>query len=261
MSQLDLFRLDGKVALVSGASRGIGEAIALALGDAGAMVVCTSRNLDASAQVAQAIQARGGKASALKFDVGDHASIAPTVEKIVAEHGGIDILFNVAGINKREPVVDVTPETYDQIMDVNLKGAYFTCQAVGRQMIKQGRGGKIVNIASLTSHSGLPKVSVYGATKGGVLEITRIMAAEWGPHNIQVNAISPGYIMTELTRSVWTQEHMVNWLKQVAPAGRVGLPEDMVGPALLLASKAGDYITGQTIIADGGVLSSLMWPL
>lgn len=256
-----MFDLTGKVALVSGGSRGIGRGIAEGLAAAGATVVLAARDEGALAQAAAAIQAQGGRAGYKVLDVLDTGAIPAVVGAVVAEYGRIDILVNAAGVNRRVPYTEVPESDYDWIMGINMKGAYFLGQAVGRHMVERGGGGKIINITSLNSHISLPKVSVYAASKGGVLSLTRAMAAEWGRHGIQANAISPGFIYTDLTKNVWDRPDMQAWLAQAAPAGRVGTVADCVGAAIFLASAASDYINGQYIIVDGGLLGTLQWPL
>ena len=256
---LDSFSLEGRVALVVGASRGIGRAIAIGLAEAGATVALSARSEAALDDVAREIADRGGpRASVVPLDVSKTSSIAPAVDQIREEHGRIDVLHNVAGINIREPVFEVSEEDYDSVMDTNLKGLYFTCQAAGSVMAEQGQG-KIVNIASLTSAIGLSNATVYTATKGAVSQLTKGLAMEWARYHIQVNAIAPGFIETDLIRRLWRPE-MFEWAQRETPAGRLGQPEDVVGLAVFLSSPASDFVTGQTIFVDGGFLAGRKTP-
>lgn len=257
---LQMFDLTGKVALVSGGSRGIGRGIAAALAQAGATVVVTARDEEGLIRAAESIGGEGVRAGYRVLDVSDTGAIPGVVESIMAEYGRIDILVNAAGVNRRVPLVDVAESDYDWIMDINLKGAYFLGQAVGTHMVTRGTG-KIINIASINGHASLPKVSVYAATKGGLLALTRSMAAEWGSRGVQANAISPGLVYTDLTSKVLDRPEVRDWLKAATPAGRMGTVADCVGAAVFLASPASDYVSGQVIIVDGGMLASVQWPL
>lgn len=256
---LELFSLAGRTVLVSGASRGLGKAIALGYGAAGATVLVTAEEPGAH-EVAAEIRARSGQADSHIIDVTDLASIEQGVADLAARHGRIDVLVNVAGINKREPLAEVAETTYDRIMGVNLKGLYFMAQAVGKVMIPQG-SGKVIHIASQSGHRGLPDISVYSASKGGVLQLTRQLAVEWARHNIQVNSISPGFMLTDLSAPVWETPAMQAWRDSRIPAGHLGMPEELVGTAIFLASAASNYVTGQDIAVDGGVLAGDLWPL
>lgn len=258
--RFQLFDLTGKVAFVSGGSRGIGLAMAEGLAAAGATVVLAARDEANLARAAEAIRAQGGQAGYRVLDVADMAAIPTVVDSVAAEYGHIDILVNAAGVNRRVPVTEVPESDYDWIMNINLKGAYFLGQAVGRHMVAQ-RSGKIINITSLTSHMGLPQTSVYGATKAALLSLTRTMAAEWGKYGIQSNAITPGFIYTDLTKKVWDRPDMQAWLAETAPLQRTGTVADCVGAAVFLAAPASDYVTGQVIVVDGGVISTVQWPL
>jgi NAD(P)-dependent dehydrogenase (short-subunit alcohol dehydrogenase family) len=179
---------------------------------------------------------------------------------VLDRYGQIDVLFNNAGTNVRQPIADVTEEVYDQIMAVNLKGLYFLSQRVGRHMMER-RQGKIINVGSLTTGHALAKVSVYTATKGAVGQLTKAQAVEFGPYNIQVNAICPGFVLTALTEKMWADETMRAWGESRVPLGRLATPEDMVGTVAFLASAASDYVTGQCIYVDGGFMAGDDWPL
>ncbi len=254
---MSLFSLAEKVALVTGAGRGIGRGVAEGMAAAGATVICAARTRSQLDDAVSAIEAAGGKARAIEMDMSDLAAMDAAIE----ECGPIDILFNNAGMNIRQPITEVTEENYDQIMAVNLKGLYFLSQKVGQQMIERGNGGKIINIGSLTTGYALAKVSVYTATKGAVGQLTKGQAVEFGPHNIQVNAICPGFILTSLTEKMWADQTMRDWGEGRVALNRLGTPEDLVGTAVFLAAAASDYVSGQCIYVDGGFMAGDDWPL
>lgn len=254
------FDLRGKRALVSGASRGMGKAIALGLAQAGAAVAVAARSLDTLEPVAAQIRALGTTALALALDVSQPEQIPAAVQRVEAELGAIDILFNVAGTNVRRPITEIAEAEYDQVMDVNIKGAYFLSREVGKGMIARGQG-KVINIASVTSAIGLAKVTAYACSKGALAQLTRGLAVEWGPHNIQINAIAPGFILTDFNRKLWENQAMLDWAVGGTPAGRLGQPEDVVGAAIFLSSSAADFITGQVLFVDGGYMAGRPWPL
>ena len=254
---MSLFSLAEKVALVTGAGRGIGRGVAEGMAAAGATVICAARTRSQLDDAVSAIEAAGGKARAIEMDMSDLAAMDAALE----ECGPIDILFNNAGMNIRQPITEVTEENYDQIMAVNLKGLYFLSQKVGQQMIERGNGGKIINIGSLTTGYALAKVSVYTATKGAVGQLTKGQAVEFGPHNIQVNAICPGFILTSLTEKMWADQTMRDWGEGRVALNRLGTPEDLVGAAVFLAAAASDYVSGQCIYVDGGFMAGDDWPL
>lgn len=255
----DRFGLGGRVALVTGASGGIGGALGEALAAAGASVVLAGRNEAELACVRERIEGRGGRAEIAVADLADVPACRDLVARALDLYGRLDVLVNCAGTNRRTPMLDVTPDEYDRVMAVNLRAAFFLCQAAARAMVSTG-GGKIINIGSLTSTIGLSEVSVYGATKAALAQLTKTMAVEWARHNIQVNCLAPGFILTPLTRdALWGDDAKRRWMLDRIPARRPGLPEDLIGLALLLASPASDYITGQTITADGGLLAGSPW--
>ncbi len=254
-----LFSLPGKTALVTGASGGIGSALAVALAQVGATVGVHGRDADKVDETCKQIVAHGGQAVGFTADLSEVAATRQLIADVVARFGRVDILVNCAGMNRRKPIVDVTPEDYDAIMAVNLRSIYFLCQAVHPLMQAQG-GGKIININSLNSLFGLGTISVYGASKAGLAQITRVMAVEWAKDNIQVNGILPGFIRTPLTeKPLWGVAHRSQWLHERIPLRRPGEPEDLIGATLLLASPASDYITGATITVDGGFLAGGSW--
>jgi len=247
-------KLDGKIAIVTGGSRGLGRGMALALAEAGADVVVASRTLSALKEVSQEIEDKGRKSLSVELDVCNLSSINQMVDKVLDEFGRIDILVNNAGMNIRKPAVEVTEEDWDKIVNTNLKGAFFCAQAVGKVMIKQKRG-KIINIGSLTSKIALPNMAPYAATRGGILQLTKSLAVEWAKYNINVNAIAPGYFKTGQTAPLFADKKWVEETLKKIPLGRTGVVEDLGGIVVFLASEASDYITGQMIFVDGGWLA------
>lgn len=249
-----IFGLDGKVIVVTGAAGGIGSAISRALASAGAQITLCGRHLEKCQALADQITERiGGTASAHTLDVADPDSIQHCVDEIIARYGRIDVLFNVAGINKREGLLDVTPETYDRIMDINLKGVFFMSQAVAREMYRR-KSGNIINIGSHNDTGMLGGCSVYGASKSGVIALTRSMAVEFAQYGIRCNAISPGHILTELTQVTWDHPTRGDYLRERIAMGRPGEPDELAGMAVMLASDASSYMTGQAFHVDGGCL-------
>ena len=243
--------LSSKTVLVAGASRGIGLAIATKMAEEGAHVILASRSIGALEAAASRLKGR-----AVELDVTQDASI----ERAVEAAGAVDILVNVAGMNLRKAFEDFTREEIEAILQTNLVGLMRLTQLVGRDMIARKGGGKIINIGSLTSLIGIPYISIYGASKGAVGQWTRCLAAEWGRHNIQVNCIAPGFIITDLNREMWQAEKLQNWLKASQPCPRLGTPEDVSPLAVYLASSQSDYVTGQVIAIDGGHTVTSMWP-
>jgi gluconate 5-dehydrogenase len=252
----DIFSLSGKTALVAGASRGIGLAIAQGLAAAGANTVLAARSVDKLEEHARALTAKGHKARAVRMDMADSASIDAAVAGIET----IDILINVAGTNVRKPFQDYTKKEYEFILQTNLHGLVELTQKVGAKMIARGAGGKVVTIGSLMSLLGLPYVSVYAISKGALGQLTKALAAEWGRHNIQVNCVAPGFILTDLNRTMWQQPHMDDWLRGVQASPRLGTPEDIAPLAVMLSGRGSDYITGQIIAVDGGYTTTAVWP-
>jgi len=254
-----LFGLDGKAVLVTGASGGIGRALALAFGAAGATVGVHGRRAAELDAVVHEIVAQGGSAVALTSDLADVADCRALIQAAYDALGRLDVLVNCAGMNRRKPIDAVTEDDFDLIVAVNLRSAYFLSQAA-HPIMREAGGGKIINIGSVSSTDGLGGVSVYGATKAGLAQLTRTMALEWAADNIQVNCLAPGFIQTPLTeQGLWGDEWRRGWLLDRIPARRPGLPEDLVATALLLAGPGSAYLTGQIVNVDGGYLAGGSW--
>lgn len=248
------FSLTGRVAIVTGATKGLGRGIAHGLAEAGAKLVVVSRNQKECDAVALELQEKGASSLAYAADLRNLASIQALVEAVVKQFGRIDILINNAGAAVTKPPEAMTEEEWDFVMDLNLKGAFFTAQQVGSQMIKQ-QYGKIINIGSIFSFVGDANIVSYCASKGGLVQMTRSLALAWARHNISVNAIAPGYITTELNKETLNEGKVFNHLMKNTPARRLGEVKDVVGAAVFLASSASDYMTGQSIVIDGGWLA------
>jgi gluconate 5-dehydrogenase len=251
-----VFELSGKVALVTGAYRGLGFAIAQGLARAGASVVLNARRIEAVEPAARALTAQSLKASTAIFDVTDRDAVRAAVTAIESEHGRIDVLVNNAGIQRRGALADFSQQDWDDIIATNLTAPFVVSQAVLPGMIAR-KSGKIVHIASLMSELARPSVVPYTAAKGGVRQLTRGMAVELAPHNIQVNAIAPGYFATEMNRALIDNAEFNSWVCKRTPAGRWGQPDELAGTAVFLASSASNYITGQLLIVDGGMSVAL----
>jgi len=250
-----IFSLIGKTALVTGASRGIGEAIAKGLAQAGADLILVSRNATLLEKVAKEIEGYGRKALPIAADIGDAEEIQGAVDIALKTFTKIDILVNNAGISPiLKKAEEVTLKEWEEIVRVNLTGTFFFCQAVGKMMIQQG-GGKIINMVSVGAVVGFSRQIAYCATKGGILQLTKVLAIEWTRYNIQVNAIGPAYLETELTKGMRESKIISDNLLQRTPMGRFGKPEEIVGAAIYLASEASSYVTGQTVFVDGGWLA------
>ena len=256
-----LFDVSCQIVLVSGGTRGIGRALAEGFCSRGAVVVVTGREAAvAETAAAEIAQAAGGKCFGLGCDVAQTSQIGPLVAAIVERHGRIDTLVNVAGVNRRKPAAEVTEDDFDFVVDTNLRGAFFMSQAVGKQMIAQG-GGAQIQICSLNNYGPLPWVLPYAASKAAVGHMTRVLAMEWGKHNVRVNAIAPGYILTDLSKKLWSNPMMQEWNTNNTPLRRLGNPDDMNGAAIFLASKASAFMTGQIVFVDGGFSAGIMWPI
>lgn len=254
-----LFSVRGQVVLVSGASRGIGHAIAAGFAERGARVVVTGRDPATLEKAARSISA-DHPVRAVACDVADPSSIAACVKTVVDELGHVDTLVNVAGVNQRMPVESYTVEQYDHIVDINMRGAYLMSIEVGKHMLARGAGAQ-VNIDSLNTYAPLEHVTPYAMSKAGLLMMVRGLASEWGSRGVRVNSIAPGFVLTDLTRAVWEREDMQAWMRRNTPLGRLGTPADMVGAAVFLASPASSFMSGQTIRVDGGITAGIAWPL
>lgn len=249
----DLFNLTGKVALVTGGAGGIGHALALGLTDAGADVVIASRKLEHLEKVAEEITAKGRKSLAVTVDVVDEKSVENMVTTILKEFPRIDILVNAHGLAIRKPADDFPIDEWQQVMDINTRGTFLACQAVGRVMIKQ-KYGKIINLSSVRGQYGLPSgYAAYCASKGAVDTLTKTLACEWAKHNVLVNAVAPTVVETDLTRDALADPAFANQMINRIPLGKWAMPEDIVGATVFFASKASDFITGQILYIDGGV--------
>jgi gluconate 5-dehydrogenase len=248
------FSLDGKVAVITGASRGIGSAVAAALAQSGAAVALLGRDARALAAIADALAAAGCRAQYFCVDVADVASIEAAFERVERSLDHIDILINNAGIEQVCDALEVTEALWDRIVGTNLKGAFFAAQAAGRRMPS---GGSIVNICSLTSEVGIAGAAPYGASKSGLAGLTRALATEWAARGIRVNGIGPGYFRTALTESFYRNEQWQRTMLPKIPLQRFGRLEDLGGAAVFLCSDAAAYITGQVLYVDGGLLAAL----
>jgi len=246
----ELFRLDGKVALVTGAAAGIGAAIAEALAEAGADVACHGNTRPADATAAL-IKAKNRKAAAISGDLSDRATPARLVAEVLERFGRIDILINNAGIIRRNPAVEHSDEDWDAVLNVNLTSVFSLCKLTGKHLLEQG-SGKIVNIASLLSFQGGVNVPGYAAAKGGLAQLTRALANEWSARGVNVNAIAPGYIETENTVALRQNPDRFRQISERIPAGRWGTPRDLAGAAVFLCSPASDYVHGHVLTVDGG---------
>lgn len=255
----NLFSVEDQVVLISGGSRGIGRAIAAGFAAAGAQVVISSRDENS---LKSAIESMPGS-KPVKYQVADVASgadITRLVTSVMDEFERIDTLVNVAGVNRRKPVFEVSQEDYDFIMDINLKGAWLLAKTVGRHQVAAGRGCQI-NISSLNNDKPLSNVAPYAMSKAAMGHMTKVMAMEWGPKGVRVNAIAPGFVITDLTRKLWSLKSMQDWVIPNTPLRRLGQPEDMVGAALFLASSASAWMTGQILYVDGGFTAGYNWPI
>lgn len=247
-----LFNLNGQTAIVTGASRGLGQVFARTLAQAGADLVLTSRKrADLSAFVVE-IEAMGRKAIALDLDVRDHASIQRMAEQAESACGQIHILVNNAGCNIRKPALEVTWDDWNLILDTNLRGSFFVAQQIARRMIPHGYG-RIINIGSVTSVFGCAGLAPYGASRGGVRQLTMSLADDWGPCGITVNCLAPGWFRTAQNDVLYQNREWVEYLVDRIPVKRPGEPRDLEGPIVFLASEASRYVTGQTLLVDGGI--------
>lgn len=250
---LDSFKLDGKVAIVTGASTGLGQGMSIALAEAGANIVGVDY-VDMPETQAK-IEALGKGFLGVKANLMSIEPIDGIITAAVKKFGRIDILVNNAGIIRREDAIEFSEKNWDDVMDINVKTVFFFSQAAAKQYIKQGTGGKIISVASMLSFQGGIRVPSYTASKSGVMGITRAMANEWAKHNISVNAIAPGYMATNNTAPIRADEGRSAAILERIPAGRWGTPDDVMGPIVFLASNASDYVNGYTVAIDGGWLA------
>ncbi|SFB16843.1 gluconate 5-dehydrogenase [Rhizobium sp. NFR07] len=251
MSQ-QLFSLEGRSALVTGSSRGLGKAIAQGLGEAGAALVINGVDPQRCEATAAELRSLGFKATALAFDVTDEASVVAAIEKLDADGIEVDILVNNAGIQLRKPMIELTSAEWHKVIDTNLTSAFLVAREVAKRMLPRGRG-KIVNIGSLMSGLARPSIAPYTAAKGGIKLLTQSMTAEWAPHGIQTNAIGPGYMLTDMNQALIDNKEFNDWVIGRTPARRWGDAKDLVGAAVFLSSSASDYVSGQIIYVDGGM--------
>ena len=247
----DLFDLSGKVAIVTGTSRGLGQYFGRALAKAGADLVITSRKLSSLTKFKQEIESLGRKALAVQVDVLSQGDIENMVKAAIKEYGKIDILVNNAGLNIRSPSADFSWEDWDTVLDTNLKGNFFCARAVAKEMIKR-RYGRIINMGSCTCIFGMEGIAPYTASRGGVLMMTKSLAAEWGKYGITVNVLAPGWFKTAQNAALYENKKWVEYITSRIPLNRPGQPHDLDGTVIFLASDASAYITGQIILVDGG---------
>lgn len=255
-SVLSRFSLAGRKALVTGASRGIGRALATGLAGAGAAVAVSGRDEAALEAVIARIIGAGGRAVAVPFDVSSVEETRAGVARAAEKLGGLDILVNNAGMEQVCPSLDVDEALWDRIQDTNLKGAFFCAQAAARIMSGAG-GGAIINLCSLTSEVGVPTAAAYGASKSGLLGLTRTLATEWACHGIRVNGIGPGYFRTDMTEIFFEDQAWADRMRASIPAGRFGEVDDLIGAAIFLASPAAAYVTGTLLYVDGGYMAAI----
>lgn len=252
-----LFDLSGKTALVTGSTRGIGLALARGLAEAGARVIVNSRQQGAVDQAVAQLKALGLPVAGAAFDVADEVSVAQAFAGFDREGLEVDILVNNAGIQHRQPMVDVPLADWQRVLDTNLTAAFLVGREAARRMIARGRGGKVINIGSLTSEAARATVAPYTVAKGGIKLLSKAMAAEWAKFDIQANSIGPGYILTDMNQALIDNKEFDAWVRASNPAGRWGKPEELVGTAVFLASAASNYVNGQIIYVDGGWLAVL----
>jgi gluconate 5-dehydrogenase len=244
--------LTGRVALVTGASRGLGQTFARALARAGADLVITSRTRESLAEFQKEIESLGRRAVSLALDVRDVESIRRMAADAIDACGKIDILVNNAGCNIRKPALDVTPEDWDTVLDTNLRGMFFASQAIGRHMVA-AEYGRIINIGSVTTVFGYAGMAAYCASRGGVKQLTMSLADDWGPFGVTVNCLAPGWFKTAQNAALYEDQDWVAYLTERIPVKRPGRPDDLEGAVVFLASEASRYITGQTLLVDGGI--------
>ena len=251
MGRMEIFDLGGKVAMVTGSTKGLGESSAKALAKAGADVAVCGRNTEDLKRVSEAIKALGKDSEGFAFDVTKKKSVQEGVDRILERFGKIDILMNNAGLNHREPVVDYPEEAWDLVISTNLKGYFLVAQAVAPHMLDRGYG-KVINMGSILGKVALPNQLAYASAKGGVDQMTKVMALEWAKQGVRVNAIGPTYFETEMVKSIRDDPERFKFINERTPMGRWGYLPEMEGVVIFLAAPASDFITGQTIYIDGG---------
>lgn len=251
---MKLFSLDNKVAVITGGNRGLGRSMALALADAGADIVIVGRNEEKNNEVVEEIREKGRKAVSFPTDLRDISAINNMVEEVIQEFGRLDVLVNNAGVSHTQFALDISESDWDKVMDLNVKSLFFCCQAAGRVMKRQGNG-KIINLASVAGAVGDLGIATYTASKAAVINLTRSLALEWVRYGIQVNAIGPAYIETDMNSEALSNPKVLNKIVKKTPMKRLGEPDELAGAVILLASDASSYITGQTIFVDGGWLA------
>ena len=255
-----LFSVRDQVVIVSGGSRGIGKAIAKGFADREAKVIVTGREENTVSLAAADIDADRGNAIGMVCDVAKSVDIDRLVDNVLSQYGRIDTLVNVAGVNRRKPSLEITEDDYDFVIDINLKGAYLLSNAVGKHMVDRGSGSQI-NITSLNNDRPLLNVAPYAMSKAAMGHMTKSLAMEWGPYGVRVNGLAPGFILTDLTKKLWSDENMQAWGKANTPQRRLGKPDDMIGTAIFLASEASQFMTGQILYVDGGFTAGWAWPI
>jgi NAD(P)-dependent dehydrogenase (short-subunit alcohol dehydrogenase family) len=253
-----LFSLDGRVALVTGAGGGVGGWLVLGLAAAGARVVLSDISTEKCADLTKILDANHRDFSVIPADLRDGHAPSAIVRHVVATFGRLDVLVNNAGVNTRQPVHEVTLDSWDVIGDVNLKAGYFLCREA-MPVMREHNGGSIINITSVNSEIGIEGVSVYGAHKAAMTQVSKVMCVEWARYGIRVNCIAPGFLMTALSRPLWNDEVRSSWILDRCPLNRPGEPAELIGACLLLASDAGSFITGSTVHVDGGFLAGSPW--
>ena len=249
---MQLFDLTGKTALITGTSRGLGQYFARALARAGADIAMTSRTRESCDAVRKEIEALGRRTFATALDVRDHSSIQNAVAEVESAFGKIDILVNNAGCNVRKPALEVTWEDWNLVVDTNLRGSFFTAQAAARGMIARGYG-RIINIGSVTCVAGYAGLAPYGASRGGIKQLTMSLADDWGKHGVTVNCLAPGWFKTNQNKVLYDNEDWVKYLCDRIPLKRPGSPDDLDAAVVFLASEGSRYVTGQTLLVDGGI--------
>jgi NAD(P)-dependent dehydrogenase (short-subunit alcohol dehydrogenase family) len=247
----DLFDLSGRTALVTGASKGLGRAMAVGLARAGCGLALCARDRDGLAETRAAVQALGARAEVFAMDVLSRASVREAVAAALERMGAIDVLVNNAGVNVRKTVLELSEEEWDLVLDTNLKGYFLVAQAVAPHMIARGRG-KVINVSSIFGAVGMNNQLAYASSKGGVVQMTKVMAIEWARHGVTVNAIAPTYFETPLVAALRQDPERFRFINERTPMGRWGQPEELEGTVVYLASRASDFVTGQTVYVDGG---------